>query len=83
MIAAFDEEAADLVDDSGALPDKPRAHAVEREKIALLGRLDGNEVHGGPLHRLGDGLRIAVVVLVTLEEGLHVLRRHQAHFVPQ
>ena len=63
MIAAFDEEAADLVDDSGALPDKPRAHAVEREKIALLGRLDGNEVHGGPLHRLGDGLGIAVVVL--------------------
>jgi len=67
VIAAFDEEAADLVDDSGALPDKPRAHAVEREKIALLGRLDGNEVHGGPLHRLGDGLGIAVVVLVTLE----------------
>jgi len=66
VIAAFDEEAADLVDDSGALPDKPRAHAVEREKIALLGRLDGNEVHGGPLHRLGDGLGIAVVVL---EEG--------------
>ena len=38
---------------------------MQRQQIALLGRLDGNEVHGGPLYRLGDGLGIAVVVLVT------------------
>jgi hypothetical protein len=65
--AAFDEKAADLVDDSRALADKAGAHAVEREKIALLGRLDRDEVHSRSLHRLGDGLGIAVVVLVSLD----------------
>jgi len=39
--------------------------------------MDGHERHGGPLHRLGSGLRIAVVVLVPLEERLHVLSRDQ------
>ena len=56
---------------------------MQRQQIALLGRLDRNEVHGGPLHRLGDGLRIAVVVLVTLEEGLHVLCRDQANVMSE
>jgi hypothetical protein len=52
---AFDEKAADLVDD-GALPNKARADAMQRVQIALLGRLDRDEVHGGPLHGFGDGL---------------------------
>jgi len=65
--AAFDEEAADLVDDSRALADKAGAGAVQREQIALLGRLDRNKVHGRSLHRLGDRLRIAEVVLVAFK----------------
>jgi len=64
---AFEEEAADPIDDSRALADKAGADAVEREKIALLGRLDRNEVHGRSLHGLGDGLGIAEVVLVSLK----------------
>jgi hypothetical protein len=39
------EEAADLIDDSRALRDKAGGHAVEREKVALLERLDRSEVH--------------------------------------
>jgi hypothetical protein len=35
------------------------------------------------LHRLGDGLGIPVVVLVSLEEGLDVLRGDQANIVPE
>jgi hypothetical protein len=80
--AAFDEKAADLVDDGGALADKTRPDAVQRQQIALLGRLDRDEVHGRPLHRLGDGLGIPVVVLVSLEERLDVLRGDQANIVP-
>jgi SRSO17 transposase len=63
-VAALDKEAADLIDDRGTLPDKARADAVERQQIALLGRLDGNEVHGRSLHRLGDGFGIAIVIMV-------------------
>jgi hypothetical protein len=35
------------------------------------------------LHRLGDGFGIAVVVLVPLEERLHVLGRDQAHVMTE
>jgi hypothetical protein len=51
----------------------------EREQIALLGRLDANEVHGRSLHRLG----IAVIVLVGLDERLDVLRREQGDVMPK
>jgi hypothetical protein len=38
-----------------------RERTVERQQVALLGRLDRNEAHGGPLHGLGDRLGIAVI----------------------
>src|SRR5262249_36679000 len=37
--------------------------------------------HGRPLYGFGNRLGIAVVVLVPLEEWLHVLRRHQTKLV--
>src|SRR6266516_2249170 len=79
--AAFDEEAADLVDHTGTLADEARAHAMQSQQIHLLGRLDRHKMHGWPLHGFRNRLRIAVVVLVTLEERLHVLRRDQTHIV--
>jgi hypothetical protein len=42
-----------------------------------------HERHGGPLHRLSDGLGIPVVVLVALEERLHVLGRDEAHVMAE
>jgi len=33
------------------------------------------------LHRFGNGFGIQVVTLVRLHVGLHVLRRHQSHFM--
>jgi hypothetical protein len=77
------EEAPDLVDHCGAPANKARAHAVERQQIALLRGLDGNEVHRRPLHRLRDRLSIAIVVLVALEERLHVLCWDEAHIMPE
>jgi hypothetical protein len=52
---------------------------MEQEKIALLRRLDRDKAHGWSLHRLGYSLRIAVVILVSFEEGLDVLRRDEAN----
>ena len=56
---------------------------MQRQQIALLGRLNGDEAHGWSLHCLGDRLGIAVVVLVSLEKGLDVLRGDQANVVPE
>src|SRR5262249_11912899 len=51
------------------------------QQIHLLRRLDRHELHGRSLHRFRDCLGVAVVVLVSLEERLHVLRRDQTHIV--
>src|ERR1700730_13014218 len=56
-------------------------NAMQGQQIHLLWRLDRNEVHGRPQHGFRIRLGIAVVVLVTLEERLHVLRRDQTHVV--
>jgi hypothetical protein len=45
----------------------------------LLRGFDGGEIHGRPLHRL----RIAIIVFVSLEERLHLLRRQEANVMPQ
>ena len=46
-------------------------------------RLDRHEVHGGPLRRLRDRLRVGRVVLVALYERLHVDRGDQPHLVAE
>src|SRR5205823_3238387 len=79
--AALDEEAADLIDHTRPLADEARAHAMQSQQILLLWRLDRHKVHGGSLHGFRDRLGIAIVVLVPLEERLHVLRRDQTHIV--
>jgi hypothetical protein len=40
---------------------------VQGLQVELFGGLGGDEAHGRPLYRFGDGLRIAVVVFVALE----------------
>ena len=50
---------------------------MERLQVELIGRLRRHELHRRPLHRFGDRLRIAEVVLLSLRIGTHVLRRHQ------
>src|SRR5262245_17832916 len=67
----------------GALANEPRAHAMQRQQIALLRGLDGDKAHRWPLYRFRDRLGIAIVVLVALQEGLDVLRRDQAHVVSE
>ena len=64
--AALQQEGADLIDDAGALPDQPLAHAMQRLQVELVGGLGRDELHRRALHRFGDRLRIAVVVLLSL-----------------
>ena len=73
----------ELIDDAGTLRDDPLAHAMQRLQIQLLGRLRRDELHGWPLYRLGDRLRVAEVVLLSLRVGAHVLRRHQPGIVTE
>ena len=49
----------------------------------LLFRLHGHEAHGRALCCLGGRLRVGHIVLLTLDEWLHVYRRNQLDFVPE
>ena len=60
------QEGADLIDDAGPLTDQALADAVQGLQVKLVGGLGCNELHGRALHRLGDRLRIAEVVLLSL-----------------
>ena len=54
---------------------------MQRLQVELIGGLRRHELHRRPLHRLGDRLRIAEVVLLSLRIGPDVLRRHQPGIV--
>ena len=54
---------------------------MQGEQIHLLRRLDRHEMHGRSLHRFRDCLDVAVVVFVSLEEWLDVLRWDQTNIV--
>src|ERR1700681_2841447 len=62
-----------------ALPNARVRDAAPADPVAL--RLDRHETHPRPLHRFGNGFGIQVVALIRLHVGLHVLRRHQSHFM--
>jgi len=71
--STLQQERADLIDDTGALTDQSLAHPMQRLKVELLGGLGGDELHGRALHRLGDRLGIAIVVLFTFGQGRFLL----------
>ena len=56
---------------------------VENQAALLLGCLGRDEPHVRPADSLADGLRISRIVLMPLDVGLHVGRRHQANGVAQ
>ena len=56
---------------------------MQRLQVELVGGLRGDELHGRALHRLGDRLRIAKVVLLSLRVRPNILRRHQPGVVSE
>jgi hypothetical protein len=71
------------VDRGGALLQQLLAHPVQHQHRLLVLILGRDKPHAGALHRLAAGLGIGRVVLVGLDVGPHVLRRHQPHLVPE
>src|SRR5262245_20141356 len=49
----------------------------------LLSRLDPYKTHGGASDRFADRLGVGSIILVTLDIGLHILRRHQTHLMAE
>src|SRR5262245_31116337 len=72
---------SDLVDDAGALTDQPLPHPVQRLQVELLGGLRRHELHRRALHRLGDRLGIAEVVLLPSRVRTHIFGWHQPSVV--
>ena len=54
---------------------------MQHQLPLLLDRFDLHKPHGRPPYRLADRLGVGGVVLVALDVGFHVLRRHQPHLV--
>ncbi|HWR16059.1 MAG TPA: hypothetical protein VN577_14625 [Terriglobales bacterium] len=66
--AAFEQEAAHLVDERRASMHETIAHAVHGLQIQLLVGLDGHEAHVLPRHGFGDGLGVELF-LFDLRKG--------------
>ena len=77
----LEQKAADLVDQPGAHGHQSVARPMQRLYVQLRRRLDRHKAHLRSLHRLGDCLGVGQVVLVRLDERLHVLARHQPDIV--
>src|SRR3954471_15861261 len=81
--AILGQMTADGVDDLRALAHQQIA-GPEHDGRCLLGlTLDGDETHGRALGRFADRFGICGIVLLPLDERLHVSRRNQPHLVPQ
>ena len=76
-MTALQKDGSDLVHQGGALADELVAHPVQGLHVELRFRLQRDEPHGRTGRSLCDRLGIAVVVLLCLDVGPHVFRRHQ------
>ena len=79
----LDEKSADLVDRRRASRHQPGAHAMQSLQIELILRLLLHDAQVGAQSRLGNGLGVVVVVLLTLRERLDVDCRDDARRVPE
>src|SRR6476659_5202996 len=77
------EMGADRIDHRGLLPNEEMTCAMEHEAALLRGRLGFHEAHARTQDGLADGLGIGGIVLLALEIGLHVGRRHQSNSVAE
>src|SRR3954470_7289734 len=71
------------IDGLGALANEQVSRAEHDGSGLRLLTLHGHEAHGGALSGLTDGLGIGHVVLLSLDERLHVRRRDQLHRVAE
>jgi hypothetical protein len=79
--AALQQDGAHLVDERRPLAHQPVTGAVQALHVELRLALELDEPHRRPGCRLGDRLRVAIVVLLRLHVGANILGRHQPHLV--
>jgi len=72
------EMPAQRVDHLSALADEHLPRAKQHGAGLLIFRLHGDKAHGRAQRRLHDRLGVRHVVLLTLDEGLHINRWDQA-----
>jgi hypothetical protein len=65
--AAFQQDCAQLVDQSGSFTHQPFARSVERLHIELIFSFQLNETHRWTCRRLGDSFGITIVVLLCFD----------------
>src|ERR1700687_5306854 len=80
-MAAFQEQAPNLVHEGCALSHKLVTDPMERLHVELLFGLQLDESHRWSRRRLRDRLGIAVIVLLRFDIGSYVFRRHQSNCV--
>ena len=78
----FGKVSPDRIDHRGLLANKQMPCAVKHQAALLLRRLGGHKPHVGSGDSLTDGLCVSHVILLTLNVGLHVSRRHQPYHMP-
>ena len=54
---------------------------MQHQSALLFGRFDLHKSHGRASHSLADRLGVGGIILVALDVGLHVLRRHHTNLV--
>jgi hypothetical protein len=59
------------------------AHAKHHRGALNLLALHGHEAHRGPQGGLADGFCVGGIILLALDEGLHIGRRDQPHVMAQ
>src|SRR5271169_3439876 len=74
---------ADSIDYSGLLANQEMTRPMQHQAALLLRRLGLNKAHRWPPHGLADCLGVGHVVLLPLDVGLYIGRRHQPHAVSE
>ena len=81
--AELGEVSTQRVDQLSLLGDQRLAHPVDRQGALLLLALDRDKPHARSLHRFADRFGIGPVILLALDVGFDILRRHQPHRVAE
>src|ERR1700736_1652012 len=77
--AELGEMRSDRINHRGLLADEQVARAMKHQATLLLWRLGGHEPHVGSGDRLANRFCVSCIVLLALDVGLHVSRRHQSY----
>jgi hypothetical protein len=73
----------DGVDQRGLLTNEQVPRAMKHQATLLLHRLGLNKPHVGSRHSLADCFSVGGIILLPLDVGSDIGRRHQAHAMPK